>query len=69
MIKTEQLVEFLVGINPKSMASGGRELDDAEKEKITIIIHRLKYLDQIKEEISNSYSGIVASELFENNDL
>lgn len=58
MITTNDLIEFLE-----------ERLAGEITEKKDIIIHRLKYLDQIKEEVSNSYSGIVASELFENNDL
>ena len=59
MIKTKDLIECLENT----------PFTDSEHEIVNIIIHRLKYLDQIKEEASNIYSGIVASELFETNDL
>lgn len=62
MIKTKDLIEFLGNIHRINPFT-------ADKEMVQIIIHRLKYLEQIKEEASNIYSGIVASELFENNDL
>ena len=60
MIKTPELVEFLQHVDVE---------DNGDIEYLQIIIHRLRYLDQLKEEVSNSYSGIVASELFEKNDL
>ena len=62
-IQTKDLIEFLFD------ASSGITSDSNEREMRKIIIHRLKYLDQLKEEVSNTYAGITASELFENNDL
>ena len=61
MIKTEDLIEFLESPRPNTTK--------ADEEKTQIIIHRLRFLDEIKEKISNFYSDIVAHELFENNDL
>ena len=62
MIRTKDLINFLGGLSLTDFETG-------DEEKVSIIIHRLKYLDQLKEEVSNTYAGITASELFENNDL